>query len=143
MVLLPIDGTNEAAMKSIASQIANVNSKFASDIQLWAPIQKSSSRYEQSSTGQKVCSKSIPWAACNEPNVDGACHVFKYELSSFDVCKNGMADGGCNTGNDFNGGDPTKYTVCSADYKKAKIKINLLKLGVGTKNRSKHGNRLK
>ena len=123
MVLLPIDGTNEGAMKSIASQIADVNSQFASNIQLWAPIQKGSSRYEQSSTGQKVCRKSIPWAGCNEPNIDGACHVFKFEISGFDMCKNGMADGSCNTGDDFNAGNPTKYTVCSADYKQAKIKI--------------------
>ena len=54
MVLLPIDGTDEVAMKSIASQIASLNPDYAANVQLWTPISKSGMRYEQESTGSRL-----------------------------------------------------------------------------------------
>ena len=65
----------------------------------------------------------MPWLPCNEPNLDGSCHVFKFEPTGYDLCSNGVADGQCTTGSNYNGGDPTKYTVCSADYQKESVKI--------------------
>ena len=59
MVLLPIDGTDEVAMKSIASEIASINPDFAANIQLWTPITKSGMRYEQQSTGHRLSKAKI------------------------------------------------------------------------------------